>query len=259
MGHITKKAVVTGAANGLGKAYAIEFARLGYDLVLIDKDREQLEILSGSIAENNKIKIEVLFVDLACVKNIDSLQKHVAEFKNIEILVNCAGFGADGFFCDIAWEKHLEMINVQVVATTSLIRAVLPQMIEQKKGYIINVSSLSGLIFAKGSVLYPTLKNYIKMLSQAVHSEVKEHGVVVQALLPGFTNGTNFYTNRNVSVSKKVPKIFWTDAKVVVQKSLKFLDSKKAICVPGIANKIIYLLLKLKVINCLFWFVSKIR
>lgn len=252
-------AVVTGAAHGIGKAFAVYLAEIGFNLLLLDSDSESLESLQGALINKYQRDVEVLTGDLTSVKHIEKAQNYISELSGIEVLINCAGFGVDGMFYDLPWGKHLKMINLQVVASTALIHAVLPQMIECKTGCIINVSSLSALLTAKGTVLYPTVKAYLQVLSQGLQKEVRDHNIKIQALMPGFTLGTKFYEQRNVQVAVSAPKIFWSDAAMVVSKSIKALSSNKVIFVPGFINKLLYLLLRLKVINFLFMIRSKFQ
>lgn len=136
MNHILKKrksALITGASSGIGKVFAEKLAEEGYDLVLAARRRELLEKLADELQTKYLINVEVISVDLSKIPDIQKLEKYIMGIKNLEILVNDAGFGIKtGNFAGSDIEKQIDMITVHITAPVRLCRAALPIMITNK-------------------------------------------------------------------------------------------------------------------------------
>jgi len=174
------------------------------------------------------------------------VEEYIKKAKNLDILINNAGFGTRGNFSDVSPEKSINMINVHVLAPTRFCRSVLPGMIKQNQGSIINVSSLAAFYPIKGNAIYKATKTYLIMFSKSIQNELKNYNIKVQALCPGFVY-TGFHdTNEFKDFDRSsVPKWLWMSAEEVVKQSLKALRKKKVIFIPGIKNRIIAGLLKI--------------
>jgi 3-oxoacyl-[acyl-carrier protein] reductase len=179
-------ALITGAGQGIGQACAELFAELGANLVLLDKNSTTLM----QVAENCKkksIEALVLHVDLTDLKTLrKELEKIPASFA-VDILVNNAGFDSPGTTGKITIEAFESVLDIHLVVPLFLIQFFLPSMRSMKWGRIINVSSIYGLIGAKGEVAYSTAKAGLIGMTKSVAREVGADHVTVNAVLPGLT------------------------------------------------------------------------
>ena len=183
------KALVTGASSGIGKEMAYYLDKLGYDLILVARDKVKLEEVQNKLSKKSKIVI----IDLANEKKIKDLYMLVKN-ENIDLLINNAGFGLFGDYEDVDLLKELEMIDVNVKAVHILTRMFLKDMDKRGSGRIINVASSAGLL--KGGPLmstYYATKSYVVSFSLAIYEELrrKNSNVKISVLCPGPVD-TNF-------------------------------------------------------------------
>ncbi len=234
------KAIITGASSGIGESFAKELASEGYDLIITARREEILEELAKNLKKTYQIDVEVVVADLSNIDEIESLSEKIEKLDDIDILVNNAGFGLPGSFIESDKSLQLDMLYVHNIASFALSRAVLPSMIERDKGAIINVSSVSGLMSRFGNVTYTVTKAFLVVLSEALQEELNGTNIRIQALCPGMTKSGFHDTKELASFDKtSVPKNFWMTSDEVVKKSLKALQRKKAIYVPGFRNRLI--------------------
>ena len=133
------KALITGASSGIGRDMARYLSQKGYDLVIVARRQNLLEELKSELKTN--IEIEVM--DVTEKENVYALfEKH----KDIDVLINNAGFGMFGEFVDIDIETEINMINTNIVAVQMLTKLYLQEMVKKDKGYILNVASVAGLL-----------------------------------------------------------------------------------------------------------------
>ena len=154
-------ALVTGASSGIGSVFAELLARDGYDLVVVARRRDRLEALAQRLKkEQPGINVDVLVADLSKPADLHTVEKHILEDKDLELLVNNAGFGGYMPFAQLDPDRAEELINLQVLAVTRLCRAALPSMLARGKGAIINVSSRLAFSGALGSAQLPKRGTY---------------------------------------------------------------------------------------------------
>lgn len=235
-----KLAVITGAIGGIGSAFARQLAARKYDLLLTDVDSISLHKISQELKIKHNIDVAAEAVDLSNENQLRSLTARLMQLENIEILVNCAGFGEGEMFYKEKLERQLKMIQVHITATVHLTHAILPKMVKNKSGKIITVSSISAFIPSPGSSIYAATKSFLNSFMESIHMEVSQYGIQVQSLCPGITR-TGFHSKlekegKRSSLNKPVPKM---ETDEVVRLSLKCLSKGKVICVPGCFNKAI--------------------
>lgn len=228
---IRLKALVTGASSGIGKEMAYYLDKLGYDLILVARDKVKLEEVQNKLSKKSKIVI----IDLANEKKIKDLYMLVKN-ENIDLLINNAGFGLFGDYEDVDLLKELEMIDVNVKAVHILTRMFLKDMDKRGTGRIINVASSAGLL--KGGPLmstYYATKSYVVSFTLAIYEELrrKKSNVKVSVLCPGPVN-TNFNNVAGVKFNIKSLTAEYV-AKYAINQSLK---NNKLIIVPGTATKL---------------------
>ena len=167
--------------------------------------------------------------------------------RDIDVLVNNAGYGLPGVFVETGWQEQADFLQVMLHAPTELTHRLLPGMTERRFGRVLNVASLAGLLpGARGHTLYAATKAYLIRFSQSLHLETTGSGVQVSALCPGFTwsefhdvNGTRETTR------KSTPDWLWMGADEVAEAGLEALEANRPVCVPGAPNKTIAALARL--------------
>ncbi|MGV8169393.1 MAG: SDR family NAD(P)-dependent oxidoreductase [Candidatus Nanoarchaeia archaeon] len=248
----TKTAAITGAASGIGEAYAKKLGSLGYNLILIDKDKEGLKKVSLDIKKEHNVVIGMLPADLSKEKDIEQAAKKIGE-QNITLLVNNAGFGIAKTFAETPDELLDDMVRVHVNTAVRFTRAVLPGMIKRNEGTIINVSSIAVYFKSRErNVTYGSTKSFLISFSEMLQEEMKhqKYKIKIQALCPGFTR-TNFMNTPHVKGRdySRVPEWMWMTPDAVVEESLKNLKKKKTVIIPGRINKLLVFLMKTKVLS----------
>ena len=192
--HFTKRktACITGATSGIGAAFAKRFAEQGYDLIITGRRKEKIESLSNALSTENEIDVEVVILELSDDIEIALFAKKIGEMRNIEILVNNAGFAKENLFHKEIFSTYEAMLKVHNLATIQLCHAVLPNMVSNKKGIIINVSSLGAFLPLPINAVYAASKSFVKIFTESIYLELQGTGVKVQALCPGMTR-TDFH------------------------------------------------------------------
>ena len=190
------KALITGASSGIGRDMARVLAKKGYNLVLVARDKEKLDELSKELKETNKIEVEVISMDLSIEQNCIDLHKSV---KDVDILINNAGFGDCGNFTKTDLNKELSMIKTNIVAYHILTKLYLVDMKAKNSGKILNVASIAGFMPGPLMATYYSTKAYVVRLSESIREELKKEksNVQISILCPGPVN-TNFNNVANV-------------------------------------------------------------
>lgn len=234
-----KVAVITGVTGGIGSSFAHHLAAQQYNLVISAYEQGLLEQAASNLREQYDIEVTTILTNLAVPEDIAALAQVLRELPQIDLLVNCAGFGEKSLFYNEEIAAVHKMISVHVSATVELIHAVLPVMMKQRSGSIITVSSLAAFIPAPGSSIYSSTKAFLNSFMESVHMEVDEYGINVQALCPGLTR-TAFHDKSDVEQSIDIKGVdLWMEADEVVEESLRSLDNGPVICIPGCLNKAI--------------------
>ena len=193
-------AVITGASSGIGVEFAKRLAEEGYALVLVARRRERLEQLANEL----NTECMILTADLTDMSECQRIMQEL-DSKDIEIFINNAGFGYCGEVLDIKTKTELDMIDLNVKAMHLLCKLVLTKMVDNNKGYILNVASSAGLLPAGPymSAYYAT-KAYVTSFTRGVAEELrrKHSGVYVGCLCPGPVD-TEFNKVANVEFALK--------------------------------------------------------
>jgi len=230
-----RRAVVTGASAGIGAAFSERLAREQYDLVLVARTRDRLEALAKRLTESRGIGVEILPADLCQASDLRLVEERLASDPTIDLLVNNAGFGNFGTVAEIDVDRLDAEIRLNVLALVRLTRAVLAPMVSRGRGAIINVSSMAGIQPTPFNANYGATKAFVNSFTEAIYEELRESGVRVQALQPGFTH-TEFQERAGIDASR-IPTVAWMEASEVVDASLAALRRGDLICVPGGMNR----------------------
>jgi 3-oxoacyl-[acyl-carrier protein] reductase len=179
-----KNALITGAGKGIGKAIAIALAKEGVNVILVARTQSDLESVAAKV-NALRVKSMVLTADVADINSVNTaVEKALDEFKTIDILINSAGIAAFGNLLELepaAWER---IIQVNLMGTYYVTRAVLPNMIERQTGDIINISSTAGLSGNALTSAYSASKFAVLGLTESLMQEVRKHNIRVTALTP---------------------------------------------------------------------------
>jgi short-subunit dehydrogenase len=242
-----RTALVTGASAGIGEALARVFAEHGFDLVLVARREERLQALSRELGDRFQVDARVLVADLADpAAPARIFEKCRAGGRQVDALVNNAGYGLGGGFLDSSWEAHARFIQVMVTAPAELTWRFLPGMLDRGYGRIINVASLAGLVPASaGHTLYGASKAFMITFSESVALETRRHGVHVTALCPGFTYTEFHDVSGTRELVSQLPKWMWMDAESVARDGYDAVMRGQIVHVPGRANRTIALLVRL--------------
>ncbi|WP_110933202.1 3-ketoacyl-ACP reductase [Paenibacillus bouchesdurhonensis] len=193
-------AIITGAGKGIGKAIAMALAKEGTHLGLIARTTSDLETLQSELKESYGIKVAIASADIsdqaAAEQAVNTL---VAELGGVDILINNAGIAKFGKLVDMDPKDWERIIQVNLMGTYYMTRAVLPKMIDQNQGNIINIASTAGERgFATGSA-YNASKFAVMGLTEAVMQEVRKNNIRVVALTPSTVN-TELAVNAGLNI-----------------------------------------------------------
>ena len=230
---MTKVALVTGASAGLGVEFARQLSKRGHRLVLAARRKDRIDALATELGNARTIAIDLSEPDAAAklMANIEAASEEVA------ILVNNAGFGLIGRFAELDADRLRKMIDLNVGTLTDLCRAVAPGMIERKSGAILNVASTAAFQPGPKMAVYFATKAFVLSLSEALHEELKPHGIKVSCLCPGPTR-TEFGEVAGFGGNGLFDHVAM-NADEVVRAGLKGLDKNRAVVVTGWMNKIV--------------------
>lgn len=163
------KALITGASSGIGRDMARYLSSLGYDLVIVARRENLLEELKSELETN----VEVEVVDVSIKENCVALyERH----KDIDLLINNAGFGLFGEFTETDLDKEISLIDTNIKATHILTKLYVQNMKEKNSGRILNVASIAGFMTGPLMSSYYASKNYVVELSSAINKELKKSG-----------------------------------------------------------------------------------
>lgn len=232
-------ALITGASGGIGLELARLCAKGGHDLILVARNGPKLEELGKYLTGMYGVRTEVVVADLSSPAAPRAIMDEVtARGMGVDVLINNAGFGDWGLFGRGDLSSQLAMIQVNITALTELTRLVLPRMVTQRKGRILNVGSTAG--FAPGPLMavYYATKAYVGSFSQALAEEFRGTGITVTVLCPGPTR-TGFAAVAGLGDSNLFngPNVMAVEP--VAEAGYRGMMRGTAVVVPGLLNKLL--------------------
>ncbi len=222
------RVLITGATSGIGETFLEKFISRGDEVIAVGRNLKKLNELKV------KYQVETLAIDLAKEENIYKLYENA---KDIDILINNAGFGNFGYFSETDLTKDLEMISVNIKALHMLTKLYLSDFIKKNHGYILNVGSIGGFIPGPLMATYYATKAYVVSLTESIAIELKKMkaSVYIGALCPGPIQ-THFFENANASFVKK-----GASKEEIVNYAIKMMFKGKNIIIPKFSIKCSYL------------------
>jgi len=230
-----RTALVTGASRGIGYEIARALAAEGAHLVLVARGTHDLEEATRRITGEYPVAATVMPADLGTPASIDDFVRRLGELEPpVDILVNNAGIGSYGPFHENDPAHEARMVDLNVVAVTRLARAVAPGMVARRWGRILNVASTAAFLGVPYMATYSATKAYVLALSEALHEELRPHGVLVTCLAPGTTD-TGFFIGTGAHMKRRAPGTMSPGA--VARAGVRGLARGKLLVVPGLHNR----------------------
>jgi len=226
------KALITGASSGIGRDMAIVLSNMGYDLILVARNKDLLD----NLKEKLNTDVKVISMDLESIDNCKKLYEKVKK-EDIDILINNAGFGLVSEFRNSDLDKELSMIDLNIKAVHVLTKLFLKDFVKKDSGYIMNVASSAA--FQPGPLMatYYSTKSYVYNLILAIYEELNKinSNVKVSCLCPGPVD-TNFNNVANCEFSiKGLPSMY------VAEYAIKKMFKNKLLIIPGFNIKLAYI------------------
>jgi short-subunit dehydrogenase len=232
-------ALITGASGGIGLELARLCARDGHDVILVARSQAKLEELAKYLSGMYAVRAEVIVADLSDPEAPRAIMEEVsARGMGVDVLINNAGVGLWGLFGRQDERQILDLLQVNITALTLLTRLVLPRMVSQRGGRILNVASAGG--FAPGPLMavYFAGKSYVIHLSEAIANELEGTGVTVTALCPGPVP-TGFSAASGMIDVELQALPGGLDAATVANIGYRGMRRGKRVVVPGMAMKLL--------------------
>ncbi len=224
-------ALITGASSGIGAEFARQLAAAGHGLALVARRGDRLAELAAELTERNGVRAEVLPCDLTDPDARAALPGKVADLGlRVDLLVNNAGFATGGPLHESDLEQELRQVRLLCEAPVELTRRFLPPMVERRQGAVISVASTAAIQPLPHSAGYSAAKAHALAFAEAVHEEVRRHGVHVTALCPPPVH-TELFEKTDHPV-ERVPRIAWLQPEEVVRIGLEGARRNKRVVVP---------------------------
>jgi short-subunit dehydrogenase len=224
-------ALVTGASSGIGAVYARRLAARGHDLILVARRADRLNALADELTRDHAVSVRTLPADLTAEGDI-ALVEQALRSEPIDILVNNAGIGPITPTADLSDADAAATLSLNVTALMRLTRAALPGMRARRQGTIVNVGSVMAFHAMPVTSLYSATKAFVLTYSRAIQQEVKDQGILVQAVLPAGTI-TDFYDTAGVPLAAFDQSAFMT-AEQLVDAALVGMDRGEEVTLPSV-------------------------
>lgn len=238
-------ALVTGASSGIGWFISAQLAARSYSIIAVSNQPEKLESLKENLEQNHGVHVIPLNQDLAREDAAKRIFNFCQDQKlEPEILVNNAGMLMFGNILDNEYNTMRSILQLHMTTPALLCRLFAPGMQELGCGYILNVSSISSVMPYPTISVYGPSKTFLRYFTRAIRTELRPVGIHVTCLVPGATDTPlNDPLGGNMSLGRKIGLVKGPDT--VARKAVRAMFRKRPICIPGLLNKLIILLLPL--------------
>ncbi|OIR00618.1 NADP-dependent 3-hydroxy acid dehydrogenase YdfG [mine drainage metagenome] len=233
-------ALITGASKGIGKAIAEILASKKINLLLVARSESLLKEHAYYLHSKFNVEVNYLVLDLSQTNAVEIIFDWCKnEKKEINILVNNAGYGLSGPFEKYSIEDHFEMMKVNMNVPVQLVYTFLPMLRRQTKSYILNIASTAAYQSVPGLNVYAATKAFILNFSRGLRYELRKSSISVTVISPGATD-TDFPNRASITGENaiKVAEKFNMQPKAVAAIAVKAMFDEKAEVVAGILNKL---------------------
>jgi uncharacterized protein len=231
-------ALVTGASSGIGEAFARRLADDGYDVVVVARRGDRLEVL-----REVGVATEVITADLATLEGCALVEVRLA-VGDIDLLVNNAGIGSGAAFEDSSVDVEERLLGVNVRAVMRLTHAAIPPMLAAGSGEVINVSSVAAYTGVAGFATYSASKAYVSVMSESLAVRYASRGIKVMALCPGYVR-SEMHEAGAAPASGITARLMWLDPAQLVDIALRDLRRGRIVSMPGLTYKATVAVMKL--------------
>ncbi|TLX75691.1 SDR family NAD(P)-dependent oxidoreductase [Labilibacter sediminis] len=206
---MTKIALITGASSGIGQASTVMLSKLGYNTIITGRRIERLKSLQTEIESTYKTAVLPLSFDIRNQKETtDALNSIPKEWKSIEVLINNAGLAYGTETVENAdWEKWQQMIDTNVTGLLFLSKDIIKTMVQNKKGHIVNISSIAGINVYEGGSVYCASKHAVNAITQGMRIDLLKHKIKVTSISPGMVE-TEFSVVRFSGDEEKAKNVY---------------------------------------------------
>ena len=242
-GVFMKTVLITGASSGIGYELAKVYAGNNYNIVIVARRKERLEKLKKEIGSSisDKISVTLIEKDLGAENASRELFDYIKSEKiKIDTVINNAGFGIYGKFSDLTpeeIEKNNDLINLNIKALTELTKLYLDEFLKEKKGEILNVSSIAAFLPGPMMASYYASKAYVLSFTEAIREEVRGTDIKIGTLCPGPT-ATEFEKSSNADMGGLFSSLKVMTAGKVAEIAYRDFRKGENIIVPGFLNKL---------------------
>lgn len=219
-------ALITGARQGLGKAFALELSKRKINTILVSRPNNGLQEFCEELKEKYSVDSKFYETDLSVYQNVIDLANWLNQNHDIFILINNVGTGGTKKITEADIDYLKKILKLNIVTTTVLTHQLLPNLLKQPKGYILNVSSLYAYLPIGFKTVYPASKSFIYSFSRGLNQELKDTSVSVSVVNPG-----PIRTNREVIERTEkgfFGKFLILEPEVIAEKCIRQLFEKKA-------------------------------
>jgi short-subunit dehydrogenase len=238
MAPASSSVLITGASSGIGFELAKRFARDGHRLVLVASSPERLAEAGQELSDATGVAASLIVKDLSRPGSAAELLAELrAQSIEIEILVNCAGFGTSGLFAQTDAALERDMMQLNMITLTELTKLVLPDMLRRRAGRVLNVASTAAFQPGPRMAVYYATKAYVLSFSEALANELAGTGVTVTTLCPGPTHSR--FGRRAGIEGANVFRAGVMSAAAVSDAGYDGLMKGRRLIIPGLRNKLL--------------------
>lgn len=228
------RALITGASAGLGREFARQLAAAGKDLILVARRAEPMLELADELAASCGIDCDIIPTDLSDASAPREIFRQTRQRGHtVDYLINNAGSVGPDLLSDSDWTDSHRYIELMMTSVAAMCHFFVPPMREQGFGRVVNVASVAGLLTVSGDYSYGPTKAYLVALSRALSTSLREHGVHVTALCPGFTHTDFHVSDKLTRMKKSTPAFIWYDADVIVREGLRAVEKGRPAYISG--------------------------
>jgi short-subunit dehydrogenase len=230
-------AIVTGASSGIGTEIARELASRGLNLTLVARREDRLKSLAEELGRQHGVRAEIVAADIASEDGRKSLFDEIASRgRDVDVLVNNAGFGSAGRFQDLEGDKETLMVRTNCEAVVALCAKYVPAMVERGRGAILNLGSIAAYQPLPYQATYAATKAFVLSFTEALNADLGGTGVSATALCPGPVP-TEFEENAGIDANwEGIPKFVLTTPEFNAAAGVEGMEKGKRVVVPGVVN-----------------------